>query len=190
MNIGFIGIGQMGKHMSKHILDAGYNLTVLDLNKDAAAHLLQAGAKWGNTPRAMAESCQLVITSLPEPQDVEHVVYGTEGLKSGWIEGDIYIDMSTNSPSTIRRIAEDAAALGVGVLDAPVSGGEQGAIDGTLSIMVGGDARILERCRPVLEAMGKDIIHVGSNGMGQTVKLMNQILVVGNLDGEALLRLN
>jgi len=178
MDIGFIGIGQMGKHMSKRILDAGYNLTVLDLNKDAATHLLEAGAKWGNTPRVIAESCQMVITSLPTPQDVEQVVYGPEGLKSGWKTGDIYIDMSTNSPSTVRRIAEDAKSMGVGVLDAPVSGGTKGAEMGTLTIIVGGDPATLEKARKVLETMGKNIFPVGDVGCGNIAKLINNMIAL------------
>lgn len=178
MDIGFIGIGQMGKHMSKHILDAGYNLTVLDINKAAATHLLEAGAKWGNTPRAMAESCQMVITSLPTPQDVEQVVYGPEGLKSGWKDGDTYIDMSTNSPSTVRRIAEDAKAMGVGVLDAPVSGGTKGAEMGTLTIIVGGNSATLERARKVLETMGQKIFPVGDVGCGNIAKIINNMLAL------------
>jgi len=178
VDIGFIGIGQMGKHMSKHIIDVGYNLTVLDLNKEAATPLLEAGAKWGNTPRAMAESCQIVITSLPTPQDVEQVVYGPEGLKSGWKDGDIYIDMSTNSPSTIRRIAEDARAIGVAVLDAPVSGGTKGAEMGTLTIMVGGDPAALERARKVLETMGQKIFSVGDIGCGNIAKLINNMIAL------------
>ena len=108
MDIGFIGIGQMGKHLSRRILDAGYNLMVHDLNKESATQLLEKGARWGNTPGEVARSCWVVITCLPAPQDVEQVVYGQDGLTAGWKEGDIYIDMSTDSPSTIRRIAEDA----------------------------------------------------------------------------------
>lgn len=178
MDIGFIGIGQMGKHMSKHILDAGYNLTVLDLNKAAATHLLEAGAKWCNTPRAMAESCQMVITSLPTPQDVEQVVYGPVGLKSGWKDGDIYVDMSTNSPSIMRRIAEDARTIGVGVLDAPVSGGTKGAEMGTLTIIVGGNSATLERARKVLETMGQKIFPVGDVGCGNIAKIINNMIAL------------
>jgi len=178
MNIGFIGIGQMGKHMAKHILDAGYNLTVLDLNKAAASHLLEAGAKWCDTPKAMAESCQMVITSLPTPQDVEQVVYGPDGLKSGWKDGDIYVDMSTNSPSVIRRIAEDARTIGVEVLDAPVSGGTKGAEMGTLTIMVGGDSATLERARKLLETMGQKIFPVGDVGCGNIAKLINNMIAL------------
>ena len=178
MNIGFIGIGQMGKHMAKHILDAGYDLTVLDLNKAAASHLLEAGAKWCDTPKAMAESCQMVITSLPTPQDVEQVVYGPDGLKSGWKDGDIYVDMSTNSPSVIRRIAEDARTIGVEVLDAPVSGGTKGAEMGTLTIMVGGDSATLERARKLLETMGQKIFPVGDVGCGNIAKLINNMIAL------------
>ena len=145
MNIGFIGIGQMGRHMANNILDAGYNLIVNDLQKEIASSLLESGAVWGNTPKDIAESCQVVITSLPSPQSVVQVVYGENGLKEGWKKGDIYVDMSTNSPSTIRTIAEDARAMGVAVLDAPVSGGTMGAEKGTLSIIVGGDSS--SQCR-------------------------------------------
>jgi len=178
MDIGFIGIGQMGKHMAKHLLDAGYDLTVLDLNKAAASHLLEAGAKWCDTPKAMAESCQMVITSLPTPQDVEQVVYGPEGLKSGWKDGDIYVDMSTNSPSVIRCIAEDARTIGVGVLDAPVSGGTRGAEMGTLTIIVGGDLATLERVRKVLETMGQKIFPVGDVGCGNIAKIINNMIAL------------
>ena len=178
MNIGFIGIGQMGRHMAKHILDAGYDLTVLDINKDAATHLLEAGAKWCDTPKAIAELCQLVITSLPMPQDVEHVVYGPEGLKSGWKAGDIYVDMSTNSPSTIRRIAEDARGMSVDVLDAPVSGGTRGAEMGTLAIMVGGNPSTLEKIRKILETMAQKIFPVGEVGCGNIAKLINNMIAL------------
>jgi 3-hydroxyisobutyrate dehydrogenase-like beta-hydroxyacid dehydrogenase len=178
MNTGFIGIGQMGKHMAKHILDAGYDLTILDINKDAATHLLEAGAKWCDTPKAIAELCQLVITSLPTPQDVEQVVYGPEGLKSGWKAGNIYIDMSTNSPATIRRIAEDARGTGVEVLDAPVSGGTRGAEMGTLTIMVGGDSTALEKSRKILETMAQKIFLVGEVGCGNIAKLINNMIAL------------
>lgn len=178
MNIGFIGIGQMGKHMAKHILDAGYDLTVLDKNKDAATHLLEAGANWCNTPMELAKTCQLVITSLPTPQDVEQVIYGAEGLKSGWKPGDIYIDMSTNSPSTIRRIAEDAKTMDVEVLDAPVSGGTMSAEKGTLIIITGGNIATLEKARNVLETMGQKIFSVGDVGCGNVAKIINNMIAL------------
>ncbi len=176
MKVGFIGVGQMGIHMSRHILNAGHELILYDVNKDAAASLLAAGAEWADSPKAMAERCPVVITCLPSPQTVEDTAYGPEGLKAGWKTGDVYIDMSTNSPSLVRRIAEDAADLGVGVLDAPVSGGTRGAEAGTLTIMVGGDAAVLERARAVLEPMSNKIFHLGDVGCGNVAKLVNNMI--------------
>jgi len=143
MNIGFIGIGQMGRHMSQHVLDAGFNLIVHDLSIEAAQPLLEKGARWMDTPKCVAESCRVVLSCLPGPPEVEEAVYGENGLMAGWNKGDIYVDMSTNSPTTIRRVAEDAKSKGVVVLDAPVSGGTVGAEAGTLTIMVGGATRTL-----------------------------------------------
>jgi len=176
MKIGFIGIGQMGRHMSRRILEAGHQLVVHDINKESAAPLIKKGAAWADTPAAVAKACRVVITSLPKPQDVEQVVFGGHGLMQEWLPGDIYIDMTTNSPSLIRRIAEDAKAKGVSVLDAPVSGGVKGAEAGTLTIMVGGDAAALERVRTVLEAMGQRIFEVGNAGNGNVVKLVNNLI--------------
>jgi len=176
MKIGFIGIGQMGKHMSRRILEAGYSLTVHDINKEAAAFLIKKGAVWADSPAEVAKLCRVVVTSLPKPQDVEQVVYGKNGLMQGWRSGDIYIDMSTNSPTLIRRIAADAKAKGVSVLDAPVSGGVKGAEAGTIAIMVGGDAAALGKVRKVLEAMGKRIFAVGNAGSGNIVKLVNNLI--------------
>jgi len=176
MKIGFIGIGQMGRHMSRRILEAGYELTVNDINEEAAAPLLKKGAEWADSPAAVARACRVVISSLPKPQDVEAVVYGKDGLMQGWRKGDIYIDMSTNSPTLIRRIAADAKAKGVSVLDAPVSGGVKGADAGTLAIMVGGEEAALEKARKVLEAMGQRIFAVGGAGNGNVVKLINNLI--------------
>ena len=178
MKIGFIGIGQMGKYMSRNIQAAGYELVVNDIKKETATQLLEKGAEWAPSPKAVAESCRIVISCLPSPQIVEQVVYGTGGLKSGWKKGDVYIDMSTNSPLTIRRIAEDARAKGVIVLDAPVSGGTKGAEKGTLTIMVGGDSDGLKKVRKVLEAMGKNIYHVGEVGCGNVAKLVNNLIAL------------
>ena len=178
MNIGFIGIGNMGKHMSRNVLEAGYGLTLHDLRKEAAQHLLEKGARWADTPRALAESCAVVLSCLPGPADVEKVVYGTDGLMAGWKKGDIYVDMSTNSPSTIRRVAEDAGPKGIEVLDAPVSGGVRGAEEGTLAIMVGGAPQTLEKVRQILEAMGNNIFHVGDVGCGNIVKLINNLISI------------
>ena len=176
MKIGFIGIGQMGIHMARQIQAAGHGLVVHDVNKGAAAPLLERARNGPETPKEVAEVCGMVITCLPTPQIVEEVVYGRQGLMSGWKTGDIYIDMSTNSPSLVRRIAEDAGAMGVEVLDAPVSGGTRGAEAGTLTIMVGGDAAILERARPVLEPMANKIFHLGEVGCGNVAKLVNNMI--------------
>lgn len=176
MNIGFIGIGQMGQPMSNRILEAGYSLTVHDLKKEAAIPLLEKGAKWGNTPKEVAKSCQVVFSSLPTAQSVEEVVYGDNGLRTGWKDGDIYVDMSTNSPSTIRKIAEDARIMGVTVLDAPVSGGTKGAETGTLTIMVGGDQAATKKIQGVLRTMGQKIFPVGGVGCGNVAKLVNNMI--------------
>jgi 2-hydroxymethylglutarate dehydrogenase len=176
MDIGFIGIGQMGRHMANRIWEAGYTPHVFDVNKEAAAPLLHKGARWHASPAEVARACRIVISSLPTPKDVEQVVYGENGLNKGWKSGDIYIDMSTNSPSVIKRIAEDAAKMGVAVLDAPVSGGTRGAENGTLTIMVGGDAAALEKVKPILEAMGQKIFPVGGVGCGNVAKLVNNLI--------------
>jgi 2-hydroxymethylglutarate dehydrogenase len=180
MKVGFIGIGQMGRRMSRRILEAGYDLTVHDIDREAASSVLGKGAKWADSPKNLARSCELIFSSLPTPQIVEEVVYGVNGLKSGWKKGDIYIDMSTNSPSTVRRIAEDAQKMDVSVLDAPVSGAVQGAEAGTLTIMVGGELAVLEKVRKILETMGKKIFPVGGVGCGNIAKLVNNFISISN----------
>jgi 2-hydroxymethylglutarate dehydrogenase len=180
MNVGFIGLGQMGKHMSKRIMDAGFNLTVYDIFKESAKPLLEKGAKWANSAKEVAQASEVVITMLPTPQDVEQTVNGVNGLKAGWKKGDIYVDMSTNAPSTIRKIAQEAKPLGVTVLDGPVSGGTKGAEMGTLAIMVGGDAAGLEKVRKLLETMGQKVFYVGEVGNGNVAKLVNNMLAIAN----------
>jgi 3-hydroxyisobutyrate dehydrogenase-like beta-hydroxyacid dehydrogenase len=177
MKVGFIGVGQMGGRMARRLLHAGYNLTVYDLRKDGALSLLEEGAGWVDTPKAMAESCQVILSSLPGPPEVEAVVRGPSGLMQGWKKGDIYVDMTTNSPTSIRRIAEDARSLGVAVLDAPVSGGPPGAELGTLSIMVGGDEDALEKVRTILNAIGNKILSCGEVGYGNVAKLVNNLIL-------------
>ncbi len=176
MNIGFIGIGEMGKRMAQNVLIAGYDLTVNDLRKDVALDVLEKGAKWMDTPKAVAELCQVVLSSLPGPAEVEEVVYGAAGLMAGWKEGDIYVDMSTSSPTTIRRVAKDAKTIGVDVLDAPVSGGLLRAESGELVIMVGGSAQSLERVREVLKVIGDKVFHFGDVGCGNIVKLISNMI--------------
>lgn len=178
MEIGYIGVGQMGRPMARRILEAGHALTVHDLRKDAAVPLLEKGAKWADSPAEAAASCRVVFSCLPTPQSVEEMVYGPGGLKAGWRKGDIYADMSTNSPTLIRRIAADAQSMGVAVLDAPVSGGTKGAEAGTLAIMVGGDRESLEKIRPALRAMGQNIFPVGEVGCGNIAKLANNMISI------------
>lgn len=176
MKVGFIGIGRMGKQMSRHILEAGYDLTVHDLRKEAADPLLERGAKWADSPKIVAETCQVVLSSLPSPIEVQEIVYATDGLMNGWKAGDVYVDMSTNSPAMIRQVAEDARKKGVTVLDAPVTGGTEGVERGTLVIIVGGDRICAERIHGILQAMGSSIYHAGDVGCGNIAKLVNNII--------------
>ncbi len=176
MKVGFIGIGQMGVHMARNVQAAGNELVVHDASKEAAETLLSTGAVWADDPKAVAEACRLVISCLPTPEIVEEVALAEDGLQAGWRAGDIYVDMSTNSPLTVRLIAEAAAAQGVDVLDAPVSGGTRGAEQGTLTIMVGGEAEVLEKARPVLEPMANKIFHLGGVGCGNIAKLVNNMI--------------
>ncbi|HSW57212.1 MAG TPA: NAD(P)-dependent oxidoreductase [Dehalococcoidales bacterium] len=179
MKIGFIGLGQMGRHMARRILEAGYPLTVYDINKQAAAPLIAKGAVWADNPAAVAAACTLVFSSLPTPPVISEVVFGQKGLRSGWKKGDIFVDMSTNSPSLIKEIAAAGLKDGVTVLDAPVSGGTPGADAGTLTIMIGGDEAALEKIRGPLQAMGKKIVRVGDAGCGNIAKLINNMISLG-----------
>ena len=176
MKIGFVGVGQMGVHMARHVMDAGFDLVVNDARREAARALLDRGAEWADSPAEMAEACRMVISCLPSPASVEEIALGASGLARNWKAGDIYVDMSTNSPSVVRSIAAEAVGRGVAVLDAPVSGGTKGAEAGTLTIMVGGDAAALEKARPVLEPMANKIFHVGDVGCGNVAKLVNNMI--------------
>lgn len=178
MKIGFIGLGRMGEPASRRILEAGYKLIVNDIRKEAGQSLVQKGATWAETPKAVAELCDVVFSFLPAPADVEEVACGKGGLFYGWKRGDIYVDMSTNSPSTIRRIAGIAKEKGVRVLDAPVTGGVTGARNGTLTIMVGGDVQTLQEVHKILEIMGKKILHMGDVGSGNVTKLVNNLISI------------
>lgn len=181
-SIGFIGLGIMGMPMSRNLIKTGFEVTVYNRTKSKAEKLASEGAKMADSIRELAETSSVIITIVTDTPDVEGLVLGENGLIEYIKTGSVFIDMSTISPQATREIARRLGEKGVHMLDAPVSGGEQGAIDGTLSLMVGGKAEILERCRPILETMGKNIVHVGVNGMGQTVKLINQILVAGTLN--------
>ncbi|UCG55329.1 MAG: NAD(P)-dependent oxidoreductase [Dehalococcoidia bacterium] len=181
-NIGFIGLGTMGMHMARNLLKAKFNVTVYNRTFSKADKIAGEGAKSAKSPKEVAEQSTIIVTIVSDTPDVESVILGEKGVIEGVTRDSVVIDMSTISPEATRKIAHCLSEKGCHMLDAPVSGGEQGAIDGILSIMVGGGEKIFERCRPIFEAMGKSIVHVGTNGMGQTVKLMNQILVAGNLN--------
>jgi 3-hydroxyisobutyrate dehydrogenase len=179
--IGFIGIGIMGKGMSANLLEAGFDVVVWNRTKSKTEPLVEQGATVADNPAEVAAQCDIIITCVSDTPDVEAVILGENGVIHSVKEGTLVIDCSTISPYATREIASKLNDKGVKMLDAPVSGGSEGAARGTLSIMVGGDAEQVERARPVFEAMGKTITHVGGHGAGQMVKLVNQILVVGNM---------
>ena len=175
--IGFIGLGLMGSGMSMNLLKAGFPVTVWNRTQSKMKPLLEAGAEGAGSPKELAEKSDIIIGIVTDSSDVEEVLLGSDGVIHGAKSGTIVIDMSTISPSVTRRISEELGKKNVKMLDAPVSGGDTGARQGTLSIMVGGDDDTYNECLPVFQAMGKTITHDGENGMGQTVKLVNQILV-------------
>ncbi len=181
MKVGFIGIGVMGRPMTLNLLKAGHDVTIFTRHpeKPAVQEVLQAGATQAPSSRAVAMATEVVITMVPNSPQVEEVVTGPQGILEGARKDLIIIDMSTIAPSVSRKLAEVTRTKDVHFLDAPVSGGSQGAINGTLTIMVGGDKEIFERVRPVLEAMGKkeSIIYVGPSGTGEVIKLINNMLV-------------
>ncbi len=179
--IGFIGLGVMGKPMARNLLAAGYPLVVHSRSNPPVAELVEAGATTATTPAEVAASADIVITMLPDGPQVEEVFRGAEGIFTAARPGALLIDMSTIAPAVSRALAATAADAGLEILDAPVSGGDVGAREATLSIMVGGEAATAERARPVLEALGKTIVHVGPAGSGQVVKACNQLLVAGTI---------
>ena len=178
--IGFIGLGIMGRGMAANILKAGFSLAVWNRTQERAEELAGAGASVTATPAALAAASDIIITCVSDTPDVVAVILGEDGVIHGAQPGSLVIDMSTISPAATRRIASALAEKNVAMLDAPISGGSEGAARGTLSIMVGGAAEDVQRARPVLQTMGKRITHVGPSGAGQTVKLVNQVIVVGN----------
>lgn len=180
--IGFIGLGIMGKPMSKNLLSAGNELIVYDVVEAPIKELEKLGAKVSCSSKEVAERSDLIITMLPDSPDVESAVFGPQGIFEGIKPGSTYVDMSTISPVTTKKLAEGAKAKGIKILDAPVSGGEKGAIEATLTIMVGGSKDVFDECLPVLQVMGKNIVHCGKIGSGQVVKACNQILVAGVLE--------
>ena len=175
--VGFVGLGIMGAFMAGNLLEAGHELVVHNRTRTKAERLAQRGARVADSPREVAEGSDVIITMLPGPPQVEEVVAGEDGLLEGAREGSLIIDMSTSSPILARELARTARNKAVGILDAPVSGGDVGARDGTLSIMVGGEEEDFERARPLFRVMGETVVHVGGTGAGQVVKACNQIVV-------------
>jgi 3-hydroxyisobutyrate dehydrogenase len=179
VKVAFIGMGTMGAPMALNVLKAGHEVTVHNRTRDREIPIAAAGASRADSPAAAAQSADVVITCVSDTPDVEQVILGDNGIIHGAQPGTVVVDMSTISPTVTRKIAEDLAAKGIAMIDAPVSGGSEGAEKGTLSIMVGGDAGDVAKVHPVLEAMGKTITHVGSIGSGQITKAINQIIVAG-----------
>ncbi len=186
--VGFIGLGIMGKPMAKNLIKAGFTLVVHNRSRTAVDELVKLGATAAGSPREVASSVDTIITMLPNSPDVESVALGAKGIKEGAATGQLFLDMSTINPIVSQKIARELEPLGVAMVDAPVSGGEKGAIEGTLSIMVGGRSHDFERALPIFNALGKTITHMGPLGAGGFTKLANQIIVAINLTaiGEAL----
>ena len=184
MKLGFIGLGIMGKPMSKNLLKAGHELLVLDRNQASVEEVVAAGAKVADYA-AIASDCEVVITMLPNSPQVKEVMCGKEGLGALMHEGQIFIDMSSINPTASQEISAELAKRGVKMLDAPVSGGEPKAIDGTLSIMVGGDEAVFEQMKEMLLVMGGSAVYCGAVGAGNTTKLANQIIVACNIQALA-----
>jgi 3-hydroxyisobutyrate dehydrogenase len=179
MNVAFIGMGTMGAAMALNILKAGHPVTVHNRNREREEPLARAGARRAASPQEAAREAEIVITCVSDTPDVETVVLGENGIIQGAKAGAIVVDMSTISPSATRRMTERLAEKGIRMLDAPVSGGSEGAQKGTLTIMVGGEAEAVAQALPVLSAMGKSITHVGPSGAGQLTKAINQVIISG-----------
>jgi 2-hydroxy-3-oxopropionate reductase len=181
MRVGYIGLGLMGKSIARNIHKAGFDLVVYSRSRAPAEELAREGARVANSPAEVASQVDVVMTCLPDSPDVEQVALGDSGIAAGAHSGLIYVDNSTIKPDTARRVAQRLAEVGVSCLDAPVSGGDVGAREGTLSVMIGGPAETVERVRPVLLAMGKTITHVGDSGAGQIAKAANQIMAAAQM---------
>ena len=179
--IGFVGLGIMGRPMARNLLKAGYPLVVFDLNKDAMEDLVKAGALAAHSSKEVAERTDVIITMLPDSPEVKEVILGKDGVIEGVRRDSVVIDMSSINPLVTQEIARALNGKGVKMLDAPVSGGETGAIQGTLAIMVGGEKKVFEGSLEIFRAMGKNTVHVGEIGAGGYVKLVNQIIVALNI---------
>ena len=189
LTLGWIGTGVMGQTMASHLLKAGFQLRVHNRTKEKAAPLIAQGAQWADSPKELANHCQIVFTMLGYPSDVREVILDESGLLQSLAPGSILVDMTTSEPSLAQEIATQAQSKGLTSLDAPVSGGDIGARQATLSIMIGGDQQAVDFLQPCWQAMGKTIVHQGPAGAGQHAKMVNQTLVAAGMVGvcEALL---
>ena len=183
--VGFIGLGIMGRPMARHLLDAGFSLAVHSRSPAPVDELAAAGATRCENAEEVAEASDIVVTMLPDTPDVETVLLGERGVSAGIRRGSLVVDMSTIDPIATRKIAATFADAGVGMVDAPVSGGEKGAIEGTLSIMIGGREEDVARAMPLFEAMGSTIVRVGDSGAGQVAKACNQLVVASTIQAVA-----
>lgn len=185
MKVGFIGLGIMGKPMVRNILKGGYEVVVYDIEQSAVEKMVESGAEAAESSREAAEKCRVIITMLPNSPDVKKAVMGESGVLEGAQKDSILIDMSSISPETSKEVFEECAKKGVRMIDAPVSGGTAGAEAGTLALMVGGAEDTLEEVRPLLSTMAGSIVHCGPIGAGNTVKLVNQMIIAVELAGIA-----
>lgn len=181
--VGFIGIGVMGKSMAANLMSAGLKINIYTRTKAKARELISGGAVWQDSPAALAASANIIITMIGYPKDVEEIYLGENGILSHAAKSSIVIDMTTSSPQLAEEIYQKAKELGISALDAPVSGGDIGAKQGSLSIMVGGDKAIFDQARPLFEIMGQNIVYQGTAGCGQHCKMANQIAVASTLMG-------
>lgn len=181
--IGWVGTGVMGKSMCAHILKAGYHISVYNRTKEKAKELIEGGAQWCSNPKEVAEICDIVFTIVGFPQDVEEVYLGEDGILKGIREGSIIVDMTTSEPSLAQKIYNEAKKKNVNSIDAPVSGGDVGAREGTLAIMAGGDKEVYDKVLPLFKLMGKNIAYMGKAGSGQHTKMSNQILIASTMIG-------
>ena len=181
--IGWVGTGVMGSSMCGHLLEAGFMVNVYNRTREKAEKLLQRGARWAETPKDIAEASDLIFTMVGYPSDVRDVILGEDGVLAGCRGGNVIVDMTTSEPSLAARIAEEAGEIGAISIDAPVSGGDVGAREARLSIMIGGDKEAVESLMPCWHAMGKTIVHQGGPGAGQHAKMVNQIVIATNMIG-------
>lgn len=181
--IGFIGIGVMGKSMVRNLQKHGYRVLIHTRTKEKAEDLIREGTEWKVSPKEVASDANIIITMVGYPHDVEHVYFGDDGIFNGASKGKVVVDMTTSTPTLAKKIAQEAQRRGIGALDAPVSGGDIGAKNGTLSIMAGGSKETFEQLKPILEILGNNIVYQGEAGAGQHTKMCNQIAIASNMIG-------